>query len=921
MSGTLGSGAEQDLISSAYNIKFAKIPTFKKKKFKELDLLCVKDSNLSAKIVVETIEQCENGRAVLIICETINDLDKIENDFKLFKKIFNDIQFNVNTFRDEDESKITQKVLQPGDVIISTNIAGRGTDFKTAPELETNGGLHVIVTFCPTNKRVEDQAFGRTSRQGKSGTAQIIHSFDEIFNSLGGGKIIKEIRDKNETARINDIKNVKLDEIDYNDKLFGYFSEVYVKLYLKHKNDPVYPYFLSDLKEFWAFWLEKNNNGKGKKLSQAEADFNQFKFEANEIINGKIRHNPYYLIKQAKQLIDQDELDKAEKTLNEAISIGNSSIILYSAYFKLFEISILKGNQLTERFVKIMANTIFIPYTKDESYKEKARDNLIKAESALKIEIDQIDSLFNDKISLELLLIEEKQKNIFIKHLTSRHACLTFYLNDLIELKKQLESEEGLILDKKIPNYLSTLEKAEKEKFQILNAEIYEIESAGLNELYSLKKVNDVPEIKLNRAIAQIAGGIGALAIGIAFPPAMLVCGPCAACLISEGVCDIVLELISNGEEEYSEKEYAKTKITSYGISIATMGLGAIASSIKILNKASKACQAISVALQKSPFLKSIFNKVADKIAKLGEYFNKLKLAKISQNMNKLSLSRKELFKLTVKDVAIETTKNAVSGGIEIKITKPLFQNILISLKPSIKTKVKECIEKHEVKNKITLQSKKDHINELTEQILEGDITQIATDCAKDITLGVLKSSDHSTIKNVALLINTVVDFSKITNYTNNFCNSLNERLNEEEKYEEKRLKYEEVNQLINTLADKLTEKIFSLIVELGGKFTDRFIKDPLLDKAANSFKKDKDNDPGNKIALFERINENHSRLHRNNTEYINALNTLGLKSGATFEMIRKAYRNNLLIYHPDKGGSVEAFNKILNSYDLLTKP
>ena len=52
-------------------------------------------------------------------------------------------------------------------------MAGRGTDIKT-DGIEKNGGMHVIVTFMPSNQRVEEQAFGRTARQGKSGTGQMI---------------------------------------------------------------------------------------------------------------------------------------------------------------------------------------------------------------------------------------------------------------------------------------------------------------------------------------------------------------------------------------------------------------------------------------------------------------------------------------------------------------------------------------------------------------------------------------------------------------------------------------------------------------------------------------------------------------------------------------------------------------------------
>jgi preprotein translocase subunit SecA len=45
------------------------------------------------------------------------------------------------------------------------------------------GGLHVVVALFPINFRGECQAYGRTGRQGRKGTCQIICSIDESFIS------------------------------------------------------------------------------------------------------------------------------------------------------------------------------------------------------------------------------------------------------------------------------------------------------------------------------------------------------------------------------------------------------------------------------------------------------------------------------------------------------------------------------------------------------------------------------------------------------------------------------------------------------------------------------------------------------------------------------------------------------------------
>ena len=214
LTGTLGSKAEQDLLSTIYNIDYAKIPTFKQKQFEELPLKVMSDDQEWIDEIVNcNTSYLNQGRSVLIICKTIKDANSIQDKFKASQ-----VHCDIKMYRDEDESKIVEEGLKPRVVIISTNLAGRGTDLKTTDDLENAGGLHVCVAFLPSNKRIEDQAFGRTSRQGKKGTAQIIMRKIELTCGIDCSvEQVKFKRDTKEKERISKIKENKIKQLQFDD--------------------------------------------------------------------------------------------------------------------------------------------------------------------------------------------------------------------------------------------------------------------------------------------------------------------------------------------------------------------------------------------------------------------------------------------------------------------------------------------------------------------------------------------------------------------------------------------------------------------------------------------------------------------------------------------------------------------------------
>ena len=170
VSGTLGDVAEKKFMSDIFSVDFATIPTSKQRKLFEIDGLILDNDKDCFIVVSAKIESAlASQRAVLVICEDIatankmhQNLSKTESELTLFLRTNSEGDHKMN------------KILKSRDVVITTNLGARGTDFVTDEVVNKNGGLFVIVTFIPSNDRVEKQAFGRTGRRGSNGSCQII---------------------------------------------------------------------------------------------------------------------------------------------------------------------------------------------------------------------------------------------------------------------------------------------------------------------------------------------------------------------------------------------------------------------------------------------------------------------------------------------------------------------------------------------------------------------------------------------------------------------------------------------------------------------------------------------------------------------------------------------------------------------------
>ncbi|CAF1543380.1 unnamed protein product [Didymodactylos carnosus] len=235
-----------------------------------LNLYKIQESDLikniqNYELLLNTENSVDQRRAVLIICENIVKLEKISLQVR---KEFQHKGNKIYTY-DRAYRKFEKSQLNCGDIIIATNIAGRGTDLDIDKFLERNGGLHVILTYTPNNLRVEKQAFGRTARAGKRGTGiYIVYDERKSNNCIPNLTIdyLSDVRNENEKERVNQIVTKSFHKIKIEDELFGKFdvfknelNKIIERKYLNLKeNELKENYFelqIKSLQNKWAFWL------------------------------------------------------------------------------------------------------------------------------------------------------------------------------------------------------------------------------------------------------------------------------------------------------------------------------------------------------------------------------------------------------------------------------------------------------------------------------------------------------------------------------------------------------------------------------------------------------------------------------------------------------------------------------------------
>ncbi len=157
--------------------------------------------------------QREKYNAVLELVKSRNSINQpiligttsVDNSIKISNLLKNErLKHNVlNAKNHMSEAKIIEEAGMPGNITISTNMAGRGTDIKLGngnenlkKEAITAGGLLVIGTERHESRRIDNQLRGRSGRQGDIGESVFFLSLEDDLMRIFGSKTLENVLSK-----------------------------------------------------------------------------------------------------------------------------------------------------------------------------------------------------------------------------------------------------------------------------------------------------------------------------------------------------------------------------------------------------------------------------------------------------------------------------------------------------------------------------------------------------------------------------------------------------------------------------------------------------------------------------------------------------------------------------------------------------
>ncbi len=209
ISGCTGTAAtEAEEFYEIYNLNVVVIPTNNPMIRKDHNDQIFRTEDEKNIAIIKQIKNCyEKGQPLLVFTSSINKSE-------IYSKLLKAEQIKhvvLNAKNHENEAEIIANAGKKGSIIITTSISGRGVDIqlggkkgsivddelkKEKEKIKFLGGLFVIGTERMESRRVDNQARGRSGRQGDEGSSIFYVSLEDDLMRIFGSESMNNILQK-----------------------------------------------------------------------------------------------------------------------------------------------------------------------------------------------------------------------------------------------------------------------------------------------------------------------------------------------------------------------------------------------------------------------------------------------------------------------------------------------------------------------------------------------------------------------------------------------------------------------------------------------------------------------------------------------------------------------------------------------------
>ena len=689
LSGTVGGSTDAVILEELYRLQICKIPTFRQSLRYERDAIFVKGGRKEwleqIHFVLKDITEPKSyapdlhGAAALVLCEDIRTAKEIQ--FFLSRKMNKEPQL----YNGEDSTvSIEETPKVPGDIIIATNLAGRGTDISVTEEVNDSGGLLCLMTFVPRNRRVELQAFGRTARCGNPGSVQYVLPVSTLpCNYRDGLEItaLRELREIEENQRLQHMLRTDIKEVEVREALFRRHCDFLKSIHRDIENRMDKHVVIDTVNENWGQWLQMKQQDvglvpKNKLLKDLEMAQERWRPLPNMSPEHLPESNFHHLVKFGNQLARANR-ESAEKVdgmyFSHLIKLGRQLVTNEQKNAREAKKYYDKAIDLESKFTMIAHynRACCSLCIRGDRYIANSIKDLEVARKQLTVFLDEVTVVLQCAMLSRHVYVQDSDSNYLLKQMEVRMQVLQYFGNKIDKVLTKLKDFEKDSKDVEVipANILKLIPEADAET----NEELYGLFQLGLEFVFTVK---EKPRFCWE-GLAVFALGLLQIAAGVLLT--VLTSGALSSFgmgLISEGVSDCIDGIAGMVTGEWDWKGWGISKACSIGVSIACGGVGKFVKASKAIKELPKGADVCSKCHKVMSLAASKTKTVVKDLKTMS------RVAKGSWGTAMKTLT-KNAAKLVAKEVVVQGAMNILSE-MENKAIKFIFDKVGESIAQSI---------------------------------------------------------------------------------------------------------------------------------------------------------------------------------------------------------------------------------------------